>query len=133
MTFAWVVGPKSFAAAVREAEFLGLAIGDRFAPDRTRSELEARLLTLCRRHRLPKPRVNARVGPFIVDFLWRERRLIVEADGWESHRTRSAFEGDRARDARLKILGYEVLRLTWRQMNSDPMRVAATIRALLSR
>jgi very-short-patch-repair endonuclease len=126
-----VLSAKEFAAALREAEFLRLPIGDRFAPDRTRTELESRLLSLCRRHRLPKPEVNARLERFVVDFLWREQRLIVEADGWESHRTRSAFEADRARDARLKVLGYEVLRFTWRQITSDPRGVARAIRALL--
>jgi very-short-patch-repair endonuclease len=124
---------KEFAAAVRQAEFLRLPIGDSFAPDRTRSELEARLLRICRRHRLPKPMVNARVGRFIVDFLWSRQRLIVEVDGWESHRTRSAFESDRARDARLKVFGFEVVRFTWRQIAHDPARVARTIRALLGR
>jgi very-short-patch-repair endonuclease len=126
-----VLSAKEFAAALREAEFLRLPIGDRFAPDRTRTELESRLLSLCRRHRLPKPEVNARLERFVVDFLWREQRLIVEADGWESHRTRSAFEADRARDARLKVLGYEVLRFTWRQITSHPRGVARAIRALL--
>jgi very-short-patch-repair endonuclease len=126
-----VASDKEFAAAVREAEFLRLPIGDRFAPDQTRSELEARLLRICRRHRLPKPMVNARVGRFTVDFLWSQQRLIVEVDGWESHRTRSAFESDRARDARLKILGFEVVRFTWRQIAHDSARVARTIRALL--
>jgi very-short-patch-repair endonuclease len=125
------VSHKELAVAVREAEFLRLPIGERLAPDGTRSELEARLLRICRRHRLPRPLVNARVGPFAVDFLWRAQRLIVEVDGWESHRTRSAFEGDRARDARLKVLGYEVVRFTWRQIASDPAPVAGTIRALL--
>jgi very-short-patch-repair endonuclease len=38
-----------------------------------------------------------RVGGFEVDFLWRERRLIVETDGFRHHRTRRAFERDRAR------------------------------------
>jgi very-short-patch-repair endonuclease len=128
-----VVTPKKFAAAVREAEFLRLPIGKRFGIDHTRTELEGRLLALCRRHRLATPRVNARVGRFVVDFAWPKQRLIVEADGWESHRTRSAFEEDRARDARLKVLGYEVLRFTWRQIHSDPVQVAATIRALLSK
>jgi very-short-patch-repair endonuclease len=126
-----VVSAKEFAGAVREAEFLRLPVGDRFAPDRTRSELESRMLGLCRRHRLPKPRVNARVGEFVVDFLWREQWLITEVDGWKSHRTRSAFEADRARDAHLKVLGYEVLRFTWRQITSEPGGVARTIRALL--
>jgi very-short-patch-repair endonuclease len=126
-----VLSAREFAAALREAEFLRLPVGERFAPDRTRSELESRLLRLCRRHRLPKPKVNARVGRLVVDFLWSEQRLIIEVDGWESHRTRSAFEADRARDARLKVLGYDVLRFTWRQITSDPGGVARTIRALL--
>jgi len=67
-----------------------------------------------------------------VDFLWREQRLIAEVDGWDSHRSRSAFEQDRARDAQLAVLGYEVVRFTWRQLTGDPAAVATTIRALIS-
>jgi very-short-patch-repair endonuclease len=67
----------------------------------------------------------------VVDFLWTDRLLVVEVDGWESHRTRSAFEEDRSRDARLKILGYEVVRFTWRQVTRDRRGVAETIRTLL--
>jgi very-short-patch-repair endonuclease len=126
-----VLPDKQFAAALREAEFLRLPIGDGLAPDGTRSELETRLLAICRRHRLPAPEVNVRLAGFVVDFLWRERRLVVEVDGWRSHRTRSAFEADRARDAQLKLLGYEVLRFTWRQLASDSEGAARTIRALL--
>jgi very-short-patch-repair endonuclease len=70
-----------FAAAMREAEFLRLSIAPELYPDHTRSELESQFLSLCRRHRLSKPVVNAAVGPFTVDFLWPERRLVVEVDG----------------------------------------------------
>jgi very-short-patch-repair endonuclease len=120
-----------FAPALREAEFLRLPIGDQFEPDHTRTELEARFLALCRRHRLPRPEVNVRVGRFRVDFLWGDQRLIVEVDGWEAHRTRSAFEEDRARDVRLRLLGYTVVRFTWRQLTEHPGEVAATVRAFL--
>ena len=120
-----------FAAALRQAEFLRLPLDDSLEPDRTRSELEARLLALCRRHRLLQPEVNVRIGGFVVDFAWPEQRLIVEVDGWDSHRTRSAFEEDRARDARLAVLGYEVVRFTWRQLTRDQAAVAKTIRTLL--
>jgi very-short-patch-repair endonuclease len=89
------------------------------------------MLALCRRHRLPKPEINLKIDRFEVDFLWREERLIVEVDGWVSHRSRSAFEEDRARDARLKVLGFNVLRFTWRQIVQDRASVAKTIRALL--
>jgi very-short-patch-repair endonuclease len=89
---------------LREAEFLGLAVGESFVADRARTDLEQEFLALCRRHRLPEPAVNVKVDRFEVDFLWANERLIVEVDGWESHRTRSAFEEDRARDARLKVI-----------------------------
>jgi very-short-patch-repair endonuclease len=122
-----------FAAALRQAEFLGLPIHEAPKPDHTRSELEARFLRLCRRHRLPQPRVNARIGHFVVDFTWPESNLIVELDGYRAHGTRSAFEEDRARDLRLKLLGYEVLRVTWRQLSDDPHAVLGTLRKLLRR
>jgi very-short-patch-repair endonuclease len=89
-------------------------------------------MRVVRRHRLPRPEVNTKIDKYEVDFLWRAKRLVVEVDGWEAHRTRSAFEQDRARDARLKLLGYDVLRFTWRQVESEARTVAATIRALLA-
>jgi very-short-patch-repair endonuclease len=128
-----ILPAKEFARALREAEYLSLPIGAAFKPDRSRTDLEALLLALVRRHRLPQPEVNVRVDRHVVDFLWRAHRLVVEVDGWQSHRTRSAFEEDRARDARLKILGYEVLRFTWRQVEDDSRTVVQTIRELLRR
>jgi very-short-patch-repair endonuclease len=38
-----------------------------------------------------------RIGPFVVDFLWQEKAVIVEHDGYRAHAGRSAFEADRAR------------------------------------
>ena len=38
--------------------------------------------------------------------------MIVETDGWETHRTRQAFRDDRAKDAALTASGYRVLRFT---------------------
>jgi very-short-patch-repair endonuclease len=133
-----VLSRAQWAAALREAEFLRLPVGaaaakSGVAPPRTRSELEERFLALLRRHRLPKPEVNVRLDRFIVDFHWRAERLVVEVDGWESHGTRSAFEQDRSRDVHLKLLGFDVVRFTWRQIALDRATVAATIRGLLNR
>jgi very-short-patch-repair endonuclease len=100
-------------------------------PDLTRSALERRFLSLCRRHRLPQPEVNARIGPYEVDFLWRESSLVVETDGFRHHGNRAAFEADRARDARLQGLGYRVQRFTYRQVADDAGSVVAAVRALL--
>jgi very-short-patch-repair endonuclease len=127
-----VLRRSALAAALRQAEFLGLPLDPALEPDRTRSELEGKLLALCRRHRLPRPEVNVRVASFTVDFLWRDRRLVVEVDGYRAHGTRSAFESDRARDVELRLLGYEVLRFTWRQLTERPKEVAGAVRQLLA-
>jgi very-short-patch-repair endonuclease len=124
---------NEFRAAVRQAEVLGLDLGGRgMDADHTRSELEARFLALCRRHRLPTPVVNVRLGPFLVDFLWRDERLIVETDGYRFHRGHLAFEADRARDVELKLRGYTVVRLTHRQVVHEASWVARTLSKLLT-
>jgi hypothetical protein len=73
-----------FRRALRRALDLRLvsSAGVRREAHLTRSELERIFLSLCRRHRLPQPEVNARVGPYEVDFLWRDGWLIVETDGF---------------------------------------------------
>jgi very-short-patch-repair endonuclease len=114
------------------AEYLGLPVGDQLPLDHTRSELEARFLALVRRHRLPQPEVNVRIDEFVVDFLWHRSHLVAELDGWATHRTRSAFEADRSRDSRLRVLGFEVVRFTWRQVNEERREVVSSLRALLA-
>jgi len=96
-----VVSAAELAATRREAEFRRLPIDEDPAADRARSDLEQAFAAMCRRHRLPRPAVNAPLDRYEVDFLWSDCRVVVEVDGWESHRSRSAFEEDRARDARL--------------------------------
>jgi hypothetical protein len=102
---------RELRKAIRQAGVLGLPIGDR-GGDRTRSDLERDFLCLCRRHRLQRPEVNIRIGPYLVDFLWRDRRFVVETDSYLYHRGEAAFQDDRARDLELMGLGYEVLRLS---------------------
>jgi very-short-patch-repair endonuclease len=122
-----------YRMAVRKALDLRLITSqDLRAPaDLTRSELERVFLAVCRRHRLPQPEVNARIGAYEVDFLWRDRHLIAETDGFAHHGNRDAFERDRARDARLQSLGFRVLRFSHRQvMRRTP--VVAALRPLLA-
>lgn len=72
-----------------------------------------------------------RIGHFTVDFVWIDRRVIVETDGYRYHRGKAAFEDDRARDLELRALGYEVVRLSYRQVTEEPERVAAVLRGAL--
>jgi very-short-patch-repair endonuclease len=126
-----VVPDPQLRRAIREATVLSLDLGEDVEAEPTRSELEHQFLLVCRRLRLPTPEVNARVGPFTVDFLWLQSRLIVETDGYRYHRSRLAFEEDRARDLELRLLGYEVVRFTYRQLTDDAAGIAAAVRALL--
>ncbi len=103
--------------------------------DEYKSRLEERLAPFLARHHLPRSRFNdwIVVGDkrFQVDCLWPDERQIVELDGWEGHKTRTAFREDRARDRKLRVAGYSVTRLTWNQLEDEPETVAADLRALL--
>ena len=66
--------------------------------------------------------------PCEVDFYWASHRLIVETDGWETHRSRQAFRNDRAKDATFTASGYKVLRFTW---DVEPDVILRRLRALL--
>jgi very-short-patch-repair endonuclease len=101
-------------------------------PAMTRSEAERRLLRLIRAADLPRPHVNARLGKYEVDFLWREQRLVVEVDSFRFHSPRARFERDRERDATLAAAGYTVIRVTWRQLVDTPEAVVARIAAALA-
>jgi hypothetical protein len=98
-----------------------------YAPAPTRSELEERFLQVCDDHDIPRPETNARIEGFEVDFVWRDRRLIVEVDGYTYHRSPSAFEADRERDVALGMKGWRVLRFTWRQVTNRAAWVAAAV------
>jgi hypothetical protein len=77
------------------------------------------------------PLTNVHLLGCEVDALWEEARLIVELDGWRSHRHRVAFERDRIRDADHAVAGYRVIRVTYRRLKAEPQLVAAQLRELL--
>ena len=121
-----------YSTLLRQAERLQLdtgKLGD--VEDVDANEIERTLLALCRRHGIPRPATQQIIGPYTVDFLWREAMLVAETDGWGVHGTRVGFEADRVRDAWLLTQGYRVVRFTWRRLRDDPQAVVATLRDLL--
>jgi hypothetical protein len=102
------------------------------APTFTRSELEDRFFALCDKHSLPRPLNNTIVEGEEVDFVWRDKRLVVEVDGYGFHRSPSRFENDRERDVMLTLAGWTVLRFTWTQVTARPSWVAAAARTRLA-
>lgn len=99
---------------------------------RTRSGAERRFLRLLRAHGLPLPAVNVAVEGMECDFAWTDGRLVVELDG-PHHDQAPQRASDRRRDALLQLAGWTVLRFGSDEIADAPARVAATVRAALSR
>jgi very-short-patch-repair endonuclease len=102
----------------------------------TPSALEELTLALCRHAGLPAPAVNADAGAsgrtYTVDFLWPQQRVVLETDGHAYHRTRSAIERDRRKEADLVTAGLRVLRSTWRQVERQPDQIGRMLGVALS-
>ena len=104
-------------------------------PPRAQRELERQFFELCAAAGMDAPKTQVRLelpggDVAFADFVWLDRKLIVETDGHETHGTRRAFERDRRRDRRLMMLGYRVARFTWRDVEHRPDEVIRTITAL---
>jgi very-short-patch-repair endonuclease len=113
--------------ATAEALFLGLIDRDEGPTEPTQSQLEDALLRALEAAGLPQPLTQQKIGPYRVDFLWPDHRLVVETDGWAGHGHRAAFESDRARDADLQAQGFNVLRFTGRQVLNETLLVVVRI------
>jgi len=92
-----------------------------------RSEAERTMRRLCAAAGLSQPRANVMLHGHLVDFLWPELGLIVEVDGYATHGGRHAFENDRRRDQAHAAAGYVVIRITWRQLQHEPLAVIARL------
>jgi very-short-patch-repair endonuclease len=98
-----------------------------------RSKAERIMRTLCTQAQLPQPLVNRQLHGFLVDFLWPQQHLIIEVDGYGTHGTRQAFENDRRRDQVHIAAGYVVIRVTWDQLQNEPLAVIARLAQALAR
>ena len=102
--------------------------------EQTRSTLELAFLDLAQQFALPEPEVNAWIeNRFLVDALWRDARVIVEADSRRFHQTPSARRDDARRDRALAARGYRVVRVTHDDITDRSAPTAARISRELGR
>ncbi|NMM23103.1 MAG: hypothetical protein HHJ11_06345 [Phycicoccus sp.] len=85
----------------------------------------------------PQVEIRDERGKFVgrVDFLFRAQRTIVEFDGLVKYACadgRQALIDEKRREDALRSLGYQVVRLTWRDLH-NPALVERLIRAAFSR
>jgi hypothetical protein len=108
--------------------------------------LSASVLESCARvifdaHRLPPPELQAKifsgtrvdadgsvivvdeVHEYEVDFLWRDRKTVAEADGLMKYDSGEAAIRQFQRDRLLRESGYKVVHITWKELFERPQRV----------
>ncbi len=99
---------------------------------RTETPLEDEFVLLCERYGLPIPEPNVWIGPYRVDAIWRDERVIVELDSKAAHSSAARRLVDHRRDLFLRRLGYLVRRYSWYQVFREPEAVAENARLALA-
>jgi very-short-patch-repair endonuclease len=102
------------------------------AQRRASTPAETALWKLLRGRRLDgaKFRRHQPLGPFIVDFVCVDARLVIEVDGGY-HLRPDVAEIDRGRDHVLRVAGFDILRLPNHDVLHHPDVVVARIRTRL--
>lgn len=100
------------------------------------SVLEARLIRMLRRARLPEPTKQYEVrqrGRLLarVDLAYPELRVAIEADGYRYHSGRVAWQRDLERRNELTSHGWRVIHVTWKDVVSDGQKIVGEIRRAL--
>lgn len=60
------------------------------------------------------------IGIYSADFCWEHKKKIIEIDGSQHERFESYRERDKRKDEFVKGLGYEILRISWKEMFDNP-------------
>jgi very-short-patch-repair endonuclease len=95
--------------------------------------LEPRMARLMRNHGLPAASFQHWVTPKIrVDFAYPELKIAIEVDGFSTRRTPAALDLSNARQNELVMLGWTVVRFSWKQVVRQPEVVAKTILVTVS-
>jgi predicted transcriptional regulator of viral defense system len=99
------------------------------------SSFESKALRMIKNAELPKPVLQYMVedGDFraFLDISWPPVRFALECDSLAHHFGKRAHEHDRRRRRRLKALGWEVIEVTYEEVDQTPEAVAAELRQLL--
>jgi very-short-patch-repair endonuclease len=98
------------------------------ASDGARSEAERLLVRLLREAGITGWKTNCPVSGYKVDVAFPKLKVAIETDGWAFHTDPEAFHGDRRRQNKIALLGWQVLRFTWLDLTEYPGRVIAEIK-----
>ena len=104
----------------------------RHVPKKPKRELERKLLRLVRNSDLPEPEVNAFILGKERDLVWREQRVVVEADSYAFHSDARTWARDIGKTNELQLANWLVLRFTWFDVTERPAWVVDGIKKALT-
>jgi Protein of unknown function (DUF559) len=103
-----------------------------FADERAGSALESAARVVFDESGLEPPELQATIHllrhAFLVDFFWREHRVIAEADGLAKYTGDKVLIAQFQRDRLLRDAGYKVVHFTWHELFETPDLVITRIR-----
>ena len=103
-----------------------------FADERAGSVLESAARVVFDEFGLAPPELQVTIHlpahAFLVDFFWREHRVIAEADGLAKYTADKDLIAQFQRDRLLRDAGYKVVHFTWRELFKTPELVITRIR-----
>ena len=105
---------------------------NRYSPKKPKRELERKLLRLVRGSDLPEPEINAYVLGKERDLVWREQRVVVEADSYAFHSDARTWARDIGKTNELQLANWLVLRFTWFDVTERPAWVVDRIKKALT-
>lgn len=73
-----------------------------------------------------------KIEKYTVDFLVKEKNVVVECDGYDYHKTKEQLKNDCERQRYLTLHGYQVIRFSGVEINDDPDRCAKELFSLLA-
>jgi very-short-patch-repair endonuclease len=129
------------AAADRARRWDGIVTARRvleLAGPKSESALESLCRLFLAEHHVPLPEqqcwIETHRGAYRVDGLWERERVVLEVDGLTKyHRGPDALIEEKLRQEALERAGYIVVRVTWRDIHSEPEATLARIWSALAR
>lgn len=128
---------RAFARLSWQRDLIGLAQALRCTDPAAETPLESISRGRILQAELPAPELQGWVQGddgrwYRVDFLWREQRVVGEADGALKYRGRDDLVAEKGREDALRALGWRVVRWTYDEAVRRPDRFLTRLTQLLS-
>lgn len=122
-----VVPSFQLADTIKNPEAIAVYVKCRSVLNRCESPIEQRLIFSLSFELFLKVEPQIRLANYRADFGFPGRKIAVECDGHEYHKTQEQRTHDARRDRVFTTEGWNVIRFTGSEINADPLKCAREI------